>query len=171
MKNKHEDCFRGFSHLSKAWYGKSCLAAYETCDCVDEIMVGMYSEGGGTTGEFGIRWSVLDGKFVPQLQVYSDAFEVLVHQFTDLLAVLVSMDGTDPTPEQISAHLIRLGVKDLTELTMPGSPKVKEISLADALADMVDMFERHIDGRPGPDNAAERWDNARKALEQAEARQ
>ena len=33
------------------------------------------------------------------------------------------------------------------------------------LRDMVDMFERHIDGRPGPDDAAQRWDAARAAIE------
>jgi hypothetical protein len=33
-----------------------------------------------------------------------------------------------------------------------------------ALAGMVDMFERHIDGREGPDNSAQRWDLARAVL-------
>jgi len=32
---------------------------------------------------------------------------------------------------------------------------------------MVDMFERHIEGRPGPDDAADRWDCARAAIEKA----
>lgn len=36
-----------------------------------------------------------------------------------------------------------------------------------ALRDMVDMFERHIDGRPGPDDAAMRWDAARDAIAKA----
>ena len=39
--------------------------------------------------------------------------------------------------------------------------------LLDALQRMVDMFERHIDGRPGPDDAAARWDCARAAIEKA----
>jgi hypothetical protein len=44
-------------------------------------------------------------------------------------------------------------------------------ALADSLREMVDMFERHIDGRPGPDDAAARWDRARDALAQADAEQ
>lgn len=36
-----------------------------------------------------------------------------------------------------------------------------------ALESMVDMFERHIDGRPGPDDAAARWDDARAAIAKA----
>lgn len=36
-----------------------------------------------------------------------------------------------------------------------------------ALAGMVDMFERHIEGRPGPDDAAMRWDAARSAISKA----
>jgi hypothetical protein len=36
-----------------------------------------------------------------------------------------------------------------------------------ALVEMVDMFERHLDGRTGPDDAAQRWDNARAAIAKA----
>ena len=42
--------------------------------------------------------------------------------------------------------------------------------LLEALADMVDMFERHIDGRPGPDDAGQRWDAARAAIAKATGR-
>ena len=40
--------------------------------------------------------------------------------------------------------------------------------LLTALKSMVDMFERHIEGREGPDDAAVRWDNAREAIAKAE---
>lgn len=36
-----------------------------------------------------------------------------------------------------------------------------------ALHGMVDMFERHIEGREGPDDVAHRWDVARAALAKA----
>jgi hypothetical protein len=36
-----------------------------------------------------------------------------------------------------------------------------------ALESMVDMFERHIDGREGPDDAADRWDAAQAAIDKA----
>jgi len=39
--------------------------------------------------------------------------------------------------------------------------------LLESLKDMVDMFERHITGKPGPDDAAERWDRARDAITKA----
>ena len=42
--------------------------------------------------------------------------------------------------------------------------------LLESLRLMVDMFERHIDGRPGPDDAATRWDSARAAIAKAEGR-
>jgi len=37
--------------------------------------------------------------------------------------------------------------------------------LVHSLRDMVDMFERHIKGQPGPDDAAQRWDRARSILD------
>jgi hypothetical protein len=45
----------------------------------------------------------------------------------------------------------------------------RDRAVRDALRGMVDMFERHIDGRPGPDDAAVRWDAARAALARLDA--
>jgi hypothetical protein len=39
--------------------------------------------------------------------------------------------------------------------------------LLSALRDMTDMFEHHINGLLGPDDAAARWDNARAAVAKA----
>lgn len=39
--------------------------------------------------------------------------------------------------------------------------------LVDALRDMTDMFERHLEGDEGPSDAADRWDRARAALAKA----
>jgi hypothetical protein len=39
--------------------------------------------------------------------------------------------------------------------------------LLNALERMLDMFERHIAGEPGPDDAAQRWDEARDAIDEA----
>lgn len=46
----------------------------------------------------------------------------------------------------------------VTALTQVGT------ALASSLAAMIDVFERHISGRPGPDDVAKRWDDARDAL-------
>lgn len=40
--------------------------------------------------------------------------------------------------------------------------------LLSALKDMVEMFEAHINGEEGPDDAASRWDKARMAIAKAE---
>lgn len=40
--------------------------------------------------------------------------------------------------------------------------------LLEACKDMVDMFERHLNGETGPDDAADRWDKARAAIAKAE---
>lgn len=54
----------------------------------------------------------------------------------------------------------------MTPTPITYTPDVVNALIA-ALADMVDMWERHIDGRPGPDDAAARWDQARQALAEA----
>jgi len=43
----------------------------------------------------------------------------------------------------------------------------KAPELLEMLKLMVDMFERHIEGREGPDDAAIRWDMARAAIAKA----
>lgn len=50
---------------------------------------------------------------------------------------------------------------------MNDSAKVKAL-LVSALKDMVEMFEAHINGEEGPDDAAARWDKARMAIAKAE---
>jgi len=39
--------------------------------------------------------------------------------------------------------------------------------LIHALKGMVEMFGRHVEGKPGPDDAAQRWDRARSILDVA----
>lgn len=39
--------------------------------------------------------------------------------------------------------------------------------LLEALRLMLSMFEKHICGLPGPDDAADRWDKARAAIDKA----
>ena len=117
---KHEGCRRQFSHLSRAWYGAANLA--RTRDVIDEIMVGMYHEDGGTTGEFAIRWTELSGKHVPMLVVYDDAWDALL-EFRDVLEGLKQIDGQNATPEAIGELLKACGVEEATEEESPyGEP-------------------------------------------------
>ena len=112
MKDKHEGCERGFTIRSEAWYGKS-LNEPET---LDEIMVGMYRPGGGTTGEFGIRWTMIGRESTPRLEVFNDAWDAL-QRFGDLLAWMASVDDQHISPQAFAEALRGMGVKDLTERT------------------------------------------------------
>jgi hypothetical protein len=40
-------------------------------------------------------------------------------------------------------------------------------ALVESLAEMVELFERHISGKEGPDDAAARWDRARDIVAKA----
>ena len=118
MKNKHEGCTRKFTHLSRAWYGEACLRD-RLAGCVDEITIGMYDlTGGGTSGEFAIRWIELGGENVPRLEAFSDSWDAL-GQFRDLLAELARLDSTNPTPSKICEVLVSLGIEDATETKQP----------------------------------------------------
>jgi hypothetical protein len=114
MDKTHDRCVRGFSIRSEAWYGKMPLDE----DMLDEIMVGMYHPEGGTTGEFGVRWSMIGGEATPRLEVFNDAWSALVN-FTDLLEWMASVDDQHVSPKEFSEALKRIGVKDLTERINP----------------------------------------------------
>ena len=110
---KHDECKRGFTHLSAAWYGKACLADGEK---VDEVMIGFYHPKGGTTGEFAIRWTHLGGKITPRLEAFDDAWHAL-YEFRDVLAKLAEHDSEDLPPADICALLVSCGVEDMTQRT------------------------------------------------------
>ena len=121
-KDKHEGCERGFTIRSEAWYGKS-LNEPET---LDEIMVGMYHPGGGTTGEFSIRWTTIGREPTPCLEVFNDAWDAL-QRFGDMLAWMASVDDKHISPQAFAEALRGMGVKDLTERTNPRtSPAERE---------------------------------------------
>jgi hypothetical protein len=113
-KNKHKDMIRGFCHFSEAWWADANMS-YREDSFIDEIMLGFYGPGGDsyTTGEFGVRWTKIAGKLMTRLEVYDDAWETLAH-FSDLLAEMAKLNGTDPTPAEFCKILKRLGIKDLT---------------------------------------------------------
>lgn len=112
--NKHEGCFRQFIITSQAWYGE----AQNFQEGEDEIMIGMYHPEGGTTGEFGIRWSMLGGESTPALRAFSDSWSSLWH-FQDVLQKLAALDGSNPTVTQVAEVLLACGVQDATERTGP----------------------------------------------------
>ena len=110
MKDKHEGCERGFTIRSEAWYGKRLNEP----DTLDEIMVGMYHPEGGTTGEFGILWTMIGREATPRLEVFNDAWDAL-QRFGDLLAWMASVDDKHISPQAFADALRGMGVEDLTE--------------------------------------------------------
>lgn len=116
------DCRRTFYHVGAAYYARTAL---EGADYTDEVMVSMAANGGGTRGEFAMRWYVVSGKPTPRLESFSDSWAALT-QFGDLLAALAELD--DPvafgrsragnlTPAQFVELLKRLGIEDRTPYT------------------------------------------------------
>lgn len=106
----HADCKRQFIQLSRAWYADANLRGGEV---IDEITMGFYHKDGGTTGEFAIRWIELSGSKTPMLCSFDDSWDAL-WQFRDVLEVMATMDGTNPTPEEICKMLVSVGVEDNT---------------------------------------------------------
>lgn len=111
MKNKHEGCEKGFTHLSKAWYGEACLKDSEV---IDKITIGFYAQDGGTSGEFCVAWEGLAGRPVPRLCVYDDGWSAL-NEFSDLIKKMADFDGQDISPEEFADLLLSMGIKDRTK--------------------------------------------------------
>jgi len=115
-------------------------------------MIGMYADddrGGGTSGEFAIRWLHVGGRQVPRLEVFDDAWNALT-RFDDLLKWLASVDGRNVTPRQVADALVSMGVKDMTQRDEPDGRNVTPRQVADALVSMgvKDMTQRdEPDGR------------------------
>ncbi len=64
-----------------------------------EVSFGLNSPGGGTIGEMTMKWINLDGRKVPQLQVFDDAFKVL-SCFGDLMSALAEQDSNNITIDE-----------------------------------------------------------------------
>jgi hypothetical protein len=126
MPRNHHECERGFIWTSKSYYVKNIKDFLG--DAVDEIMVGFFHKDGSTTGEFGIRWYLLEeGKPASaRLEAFHDAFDALA-LCTDLLEELRKWDNDPfsterlkfPQPQDVVDILLKLGFKDLTKRNAP----------------------------------------------------
>lgn len=104
---------KGFTHLSRAWYGEANL---KNADYIDAIYFGLYAKDGGTTGEMCVKWVVLNGEVTPMLTVFNDAWGAL-SQFKDLIDLLGKHNDENSTPQQFCEYLIECGFVDMTETT------------------------------------------------------
>lgn len=116
MKN-HDECKRGFTQLSRAWYADANLIG---SGIVDKITVGFYHPEGGTTGEFSISWVRLAGKVIPKLVCYDDGWNALF-EFKDMLEFMAGVDDEDISANNFSDALISLGIEDMTKETENGA--------------------------------------------------
>ena len=101
----------GFHWLSRAWYSDTML---RDAEFEDEVMVGFYSEDGGTDGEFAVRWFDLGlSGLTPQVQAFDDSWAAMWER-RDLLESLAAKDNQNITPEELVEILVTLGFQDLT---------------------------------------------------------
>lgn len=102
---------KGFTLLSKSWYGEESL---NNCDYVDSVHFGFYGSGGWTSGEMSVKWIKLNGNIVPELTIFSDAWSALSN-FHELINLLGEHDSEDSTPKQFCEFLLKCGFIDMTE--------------------------------------------------------
>ena len=99
---------KGFHATYRAYYAGS------TGEDEPEIMIGDYPKGGGTHGEFAIRWKMLGDDWCPYLHAYDDSWKVL-SEMQDLMMLLANYNNKSITPDQLIKELIALHYVDLTK--------------------------------------------------------
>jgi hypothetical protein len=61
-----------------------------------------------------IRWVLLENKFVPELEIFDDAWYSLSNMH-DLIDILGKHNNEDTTPEKFIQFLLTCGFKDMTK--------------------------------------------------------
>lgn len=106
----HTECKRGFTQLSKAWYGP---ASMERSTNIDEVTIGFYCPDDGTTGEFRVVWEKLAGRITPCLMAFDDGWNALFN-FGDMLESMADIDGENISPDDFCKLLVALDIENLT---------------------------------------------------------
>lgn len=121
MSKDHEGDIKQYVLLSEAWYGDANLRPLPHPEIkpylrkVDNVQFGFYSPDGGTSGEMGMNWYVLEGdkSAVPCLECWDDAWHALF-QFKDVLMAMAHFDAQDITPKDFCQILDHCGFVDAT---------------------------------------------------------
>jgi hypothetical protein len=102
--------FRGFIWSNKAWYASA--------NNIKNGMIhfGIYSTGGGTTGEMSMEWMEIAGDNVPFLKAFNDSWKNLA-SFGDILEALSRIDSKNITDVDFVKILLECGFCDLTKYT------------------------------------------------------
>lgn len=112
--------FRNLDGENLLWdfvcYSRQSYAGIAPLNAEDEIMLGLYHQGGGCLCEFGISWHNLNNELVPQLHMFSDAWCLLqTPTIQSVLEQLTQERGSLPTPDDVSAVLIGCGFSDQSD--------------------------------------------------------
>ncbi len=109
-KTFEDGCYKGFDIPLEAWYG-SVEAITEKRP---HMMIGIYSESGGTKGEFELLWE----KSGIRLCVFSDGIRVL-KEMPEVLELLQGMDesGIQLSVDQVADRLVSVGYRNCTAYT------------------------------------------------------
>lgn len=104
---------RGFSRYTHAYYAR----AGGLGDRVrEEVMIGFYPIGGGTCGEFAVRWMDIGPHVTPRLEVFDDAWRAFI-AMPELHRLLKRHADKNISPDDFCAELVRIGLKDCTART------------------------------------------------------
>jgi hypothetical protein len=110
-KQKHEGGIPGFIWSSKAYYAKINNLEHN-------LMIGVYFEEGGTSGEFSIAWEKIGSELTACINMFEDSFSLLT-EFDIFFKRLADLDGKNPTEQQVIDILQELGFKDFTMYSAP----------------------------------------------------
>ena len=113
MGRAHFKDYLGFSRYTETWYAQKLTDGVTEC-----ITIGFYSEDGGTSGEFEVKWVGLGGRSVPQLVAFDDSWHAL-RNMPKLMDYMARCDGETRTPEDFCAGLRSLGFRDITARVDP----------------------------------------------------
>lgn len=105
---------RGFVHLREAWYGDANLSDHRD-HLVDEVMIGNYTDEGGTEGEFRVAWyNLRDGRPPsPRLEIFMDGMPTAMEEFYEVL-VWLGAHAYDFQPTELCGMLRACNITDLT---------------------------------------------------------
>lgn len=110
-----EEIRREYTVLSRAWYGDASLRYLQSQGIVDEINVGHFSSGGGTTGEFKIelhKFMQASNSYAVRVCIFDDAWHLLVHE-AELFQRIGSLPR-DSSLADVERVLQEIGFRDAT---------------------------------------------------------
>jgi hypothetical protein len=105
---------KGFYWQTRSYYH---IPQNKKPDFIDSLSMGIYHHEGGTSGEFEIEWTRLQGKAVSRLKAFDDCWHVLP-LLPELFTLMAQVSSSSDTPaystEDFTKRLVEMGWRDLT---------------------------------------------------------